>query len=82
MISIVMNIYKDYIITARLNLDLVEMKNSCYKMKNVIDQNIAQSSTYIRNKVTTTQTSTQVLINAKSAVYPWIRGGFSIGFAF
>ena len=51
-------------------------------IKNVIDQNIAQSSTYIRNKVTTTQTSTQVLINAKSAVYPWIRGGFSIGFAF
>ena len=51
-------------------------------LKNVIDQNIAQAPSFIRNKLTTTQTSTQVLINAKSAVYPWIRGGFSIGFAF
>jgi hypothetical protein len=35
-------IYKDYIITANLNLDLVEIKNSCYKMKDVIDQNFKQ----------------------------------------
>lgn len=50
MISIVMDIYKDYIITARLNLDLVEMKNSCYKMKNVIDQNFKETVVNIEYK--------------------------------
>ena len=37
-----MKIYKDYIITTKLNLDLVEMKNSCYKMKGVIDKNFRE----------------------------------------
>ena len=32
-----MKVYKDYIITAKLNLDLSEIRNSCYKMSNVID---------------------------------------------
>jgi len=33
-----MKIYKDYIITYKLDLNLVEIKNSCYKMKEVIDE--------------------------------------------
>jgi hypothetical protein len=37
-----MNIYKDYIITTKLNLDLVVMKNSCYKMRNVIDEHFKE----------------------------------------
>jgi len=51
-------------------------------IKNVIDQNIAQAPAIVRNKLITTQTSTQVIINANNAPYPWIRGGISIGFAF
>lgn len=41
-----MKVYKDYIITDKLNLDLVEIKNSCYKMKGVID-------THFREKILT-----------------------------
>ena len=51
-------------------------------IKNVIDQNIAQAPAIIRNKITTTQTPTQIKINANNALYPWIRGGISVGFAF
>lgn len=51
-------------------------------IKNVIDQNIADAPALIRNKLTTTQTATQVIIHANNAFYPWFRGGISIGFAF
>lgn len=37
-----MKIYEDYIITASLNLDLAEIKDSCYKMKNVIDKHFKE----------------------------------------
>jgi hypothetical protein len=38
-----MNIYKDYIITSKLNLNLAEITNSCYKMKSVIDTHFKKS---------------------------------------
>jgi hypothetical protein len=34
-----MEIHKDYVITEKLNLDLAEIVQSCYKMQDVIDQN-------------------------------------------
>ena len=37
-----MKVYKDYIITDKLNLDLVEMKNSCYKMKGLVDKHFGE----------------------------------------
>jgi hypothetical protein len=37
-----MKVYKDYIITDKLNLDLVEIKNSCYKMKGLIDKHFKE----------------------------------------
>jgi hypothetical protein len=37
-----MKIYKDYIITAELNLNLAEIKNSCYKMKDVINEHFKE----------------------------------------
>lgn len=39
LISSVMNLYKDYIVTTNLDLDLVVIKNSCYKMKDLINKN-------------------------------------------
>lgn len=41
-ISSVMKIYKDYIITSRLNLNLEEIKDSCYKMKGIIDKHFKE----------------------------------------
>jgi hypothetical protein len=38
-----MKTYKDYIITTSLTLDLVELRTSCYKMKDVIDKNFKES---------------------------------------
>ena len=35
-----MKVYKDYIITDKLNLDLVQIKNSCYKMKGLVDKHL------------------------------------------
>ena len=37
-----MTIYKDYIITSKLNLNLAEIKDSCYKMKSVIDEHFGK----------------------------------------
>jgi hypothetical protein len=37
-----MKIYKDYIITSELNLDLAEIKNSCYKMKDIINEHFKE----------------------------------------
>jgi hypothetical protein len=37
-----MKIYEDYIVTAKLNLDLITLKNSCYKMKDVIDKHFRE----------------------------------------
>lgn len=37
-----MNIYNDCIITTKLNLDLVSIKNSCYKLKDVIDKHFKE----------------------------------------
>ena len=51
-------------------------------LKNVIDQNIANAPAIIRNKLTTSETSSQVIVKAGNATYPWYRGGISIGFAF
>ena len=34
-----MKIYNDYITTTKLNLDLAKIKDSCYKMKGVINEN-------------------------------------------
>jgi hypothetical protein len=51
-------------------------------LKNVIDQNIADAPAMIRNKLSTTQTASQVIVNLSSTPYPWIRGGISLGFAF
>lgn len=31
--------YKDYLITSKLDLDLDKLKNSCYKMKSIIEEN-------------------------------------------
>lgn len=37
-----MKVYKDYIITSKLNLNLDSMKISCYKMKDILDQNFRE----------------------------------------
>lgn len=37
-----MKVYENYIITTKLNLNLVELKSSCYKMKNLIDENFKE----------------------------------------
>jgi len=38
-----MKIYNDYIITAKLNLDLTKITDSCYKMKSVIDKHFKET---------------------------------------
>jgi hypothetical protein len=37
-----MKVYKDYIITDKLDLDLAKIKNSCYKMKDIIDNHFRE----------------------------------------
>lgn len=37
-----MKTYENYIITSKLNLDLVAIKNSCYKMQDVINENFKE----------------------------------------
>jgi hypothetical protein len=37
-----MKIYEDYIITTKLDLNLSDIKTSCYKMKDVIDKNFKE----------------------------------------
>ena len=51
-------------------------------LRNVIDQNIAKAPGFIRTKLSTSQTSSQVIVKAANAVYPWFRGGISVGIAF
>jgi hypothetical protein len=51
-------------------------------IKEVIDQKIADLPSFIGNKLTSTQTENQVIVNANSTPYPMIRGGISIGIAF
>ena len=51
-------------------------------IKGVIEQKIADLPSSIGKRLTVTQTQSQVNVKASSTPYPWIRGGFSIGFAF
>ena len=51
-------------------------------LKEVITQNIADLPSFVKNKLSVTQTDTQVIVKATSMPYPWFRGGISIGFAF
>ena len=37
-----MKVHNDYIITDKLDLDLAKIKNSCYKMKDIIDNHFRE----------------------------------------
>ena len=51
-------------------------------LKDVIDQKITDLPSFIRKKLTSVQTDTQVIVKGRSIPYPLYRGGVSIGFTF
>jgi len=51
-------------------------------LNDVISQNISKLPSFAKNKISVTETTTQVIVKADNIPYPWFRGGISIGFAF
>ncbi len=67
-----MKIYNNYIITSRLNLDLAEIKNSCYRMKDIIDQHFGgkiSSSEYAEDEGKLAPTTTKVFEHYNLLMY-------------
>jgi hypothetical protein len=52
------------------------------KLKRNFDKNIADMPSFIRNKMTTSQSGNVVDADATSLLYPWLRCGISLGIAF
>jgi hypothetical protein len=52
------------------------------EMRQKVDDAIKDMPSYIKDKLTVTNTSTSVNVKAKSVPYPWLRGGINIGIAF
>jgi hypothetical protein len=51
-------------------------------IKTKIQENVSNLPSFIGNKVEITQSGNQVNAKISNVLYPWIRGGVSIGFAF
>ena len=56
--------------------------NDIPNVRQDIEDAINDMPSYIKDKLTVTNTSTSVNVNAKSVPYPWYRGGINIGIAF
>ena len=51
-------------------------------LKDEIEQKIADLPSFLRDKLSVSQTDNQINVKASSIPYPWFRGGISIGIAF
>jgi len=69
-----MKTYNDYIITSKLNLNLTEIKDSCYKMKAVIDENFKKhilGNEYIEDEGKFAPLTTQGFEQYNLLMYPF-----------
>jgi hypothetical protein len=60
----------------------IDNTDDATKMKNDIKDALVDFPSIIANKLTVTQSGNKVSVDAKNLMYPWLRGGISIGIAF
>ena len=69
-----MKLYNDYIITTKLNLDLVQITDSCYKMQDIITQHFKEKITavdYIEDEGKLSPLTTQGFEHYNLLMYPF-----------
>jgi hypothetical protein len=62
--------------------DMNVLSQDAAKIASDIHRKIADLPSFIRNKLTVTESQYKVNVNANNLLYPWFRAGISIGIAF